>query len=282
MSYKIYENIIKNIIPNIKLNSTTNDYDITLSLNNNSNEVINIIIDELKIKFDELIETYEYTLDNILITSKNIKFITNKKYDRLHIQIELNINNIKIHIVEISFWYNGKISDEFTINDFNINDLNKSRLICYSNLKNNIIYNYYMLPLNLLVKTSFYACIDFFERRNFKKCIKYINRIKYIYDVYFEFDKNELYKNNKILKNIFFTFMTDIYKRYKMINDYPFIISENVKEIENKKLIRCIYSEYRKENRKNLKNYIKKYIKICNKKKLLKTTEITETRTDEI
>ena len=129
--------------------------------------------------------------------------------NRLHFRIEYQMPNNKVlHIVELSFWFNGKVSDNFTINDFM-----KKPLILY---KNKNVY-YYLLPLELLMKTLLYAIVDFFERRNYYKCIKYIERALFIKKCNKLFiDKKE---NNKALIQIFSSYKNKIKRKCKIIND---------------------------------------------------------------
>jgi hypothetical protein len=158
--------IKENLIDKVKLESL--DYDISLSLKYVTNANINNIIKEIKEIYDKLIAKFAY--DKININNFNLTHIINEQ--RIHFRIECNPyynlnDNLSekqrkstIHILELSFWFNGKVSDNFTINDFE-----KNELYLY---KNNNLY-YYLLPLDLLVKTLLYAIVDFFERRNFYK-----------------------------------------------------------------------------------------------------------------
>jgi hypothetical protein len=158
--------------------------------------------------------------------------------DRLHYRINCNTKlNQTFHILELSFWLNGKISDNFTVNDFKFN-----KLFLYE--KDNIYY--YLLSLKLLIKTTLYAIVDFFEKRNFIKCNKYINRALYIKKI------NQIYTKlenpSYILSSIFESYRNQVKRKYKMINDYPFILSKELVNIKNNGIIKCIYRQLRSKN----------------------------------
>lgn len=249
-----YNNIFKNenLIDKIKIESK--DYDITFSFgtNNITNQIIKNIETELKTIYKDNIAQFKYNK----LTETNFKFDMELKNDRLHCRIECILPNKYIfHIAEFSFWLNGKISDNFTINDFK-----KSKLLLYE--KNNIFY--YLLPLDLLVKTMLYALVDYFEKRNFDKCIKYLERIKFIKEC------NKFYMNsnqqNNCLSIIFRSYKNQIKRKYKMIQDYPFLIAYELKDIKNNGIIKCIYRKLRKHNKKYIKKEIEKYKEECKDK----------------
>jgi hypothetical protein len=81
------------------------------------------------------------------------------------------------------------------------------------------------------VKTTYYAIMDYFEKRNFDKCIKYLDRIKYIHLVNQQIIKDNNFNNKpKIISFLFNNYALEIYKKYKIIHDYPFIISKYNKD----------------------------------------------------
>jgi hypothetical protein len=251
--------IKEKLIDKVKLESL--DYDISLSLKYVTNANIDNIIKEIKEIYDKLI--VKFTYDKISINNFNLTHIINEQ--RIHFRIECNPyynlnDNLSekqrkstIHILELSFWFNGKVSDNFTINDFE-----KNELYLY---KNNNLY-YYLLPLDLLVKTLLYAIVDFFERRNFYKCNKYLDRIKFIKDCNKLYIDNKLETNNCLL-TIFDSYKNKIKRKYKMIQDYPFIIAKTMKEINNNGVIKCIYRKLRKRNKKYINKEIDKYKEEC-------------------
>jgi len=278
MGYKIYEKIINEQNIDIVLETETFDYDFSFALKNNNSEIILLFENKIKTTFYGLIENYSYTFDKETINKYKLKkninkssfdFISEIKHDRLHIKINLLK---KKHILELSFWFNGKVSDEFTINDFN-----KNKIFIYTS-KN---LDYYLLPLNLLVKTTFYAILDFLENRNYNKCYKYIQRIEFIkksYDKYVE--SNE---KNHILEYIFDRYNYNIRKKYKIIIDYPFILAKESQKITNDDrqfLTRCIHHDLRKENIIKIKSefitYKEKCEKKVNKNNIKKYTENSE------
>jgi len=247
-----YNNIFKNENLIDKIDLESKDYDISFSFgtNNITNEIIKNIENELKIIYKNNITKFKY----YKLTEKNFKFFMESKNDRLHCRIECILPNKYIfHIAEFSFWFNGKISDNFTINDFKI-----SKILLYE--KNNIFY--YLLPLELLTKTLLYALVDYFEKRNFD--IKYLERIKFIKEC------NKLYINNnqqnKCLSIIFKSYRNQIKRKYKMIQDYPFLIAYELKDIKNNGIIKCIYRKLRKYNKKYIKKEIEKYKEECKDK----------------
>ena len=263
MAYKMYEKIFIDNQLNIQLESDTYDYDFSLSLNNNSEDTILLFENKLQTIFSDLINNYIYKFNNKTVNKyqlkykninyKNFKFIVEKKFDRLQIKINCNIKH-NLHILELSFWYNNKISDNFTINDFS-----KNNIFIYN--YNNI--NFYLLPLQLLVKTTFYAILDFVERRHYDKCYKYIQRIKFIKEC------NDQYnKTNLILFYIFKSYSNNIRRKYKIINDYPFILAEKSHQLDHKKkyLTRCIHADYRNDNIKNNNEKFDEYKLICENK----------------
>jgi hypothetical protein len=247
--YIMYKNIFEHeglVIHDINLD--TYDYDITFSLINKiDNKTIKIIINII----DSLIKTYIY--ENI--TYKNFEIENVPDLQRLHIRINFKDENKSFHILELSFWYNNKVSDNFTINDFTTR-----KLILY---ENNDVY-YYLLPLELLVKTTLYAVIDYFEKRNFNKCIKYLDRIKFIKKCNHMISK---FESNNILYSIFEKYKNNIKRKYKLIHDYPFILSYKLVEIKNNGIIKCIYRKLRTYNYKIINDLIKKYKEKCKKMK---------------
>jgi hypothetical protein len=281
MAYKIYEKIIQEQKINVKLDSDTLDFDISFSLNNNNNETLQLFEEHLKTVFNNLIKDYTFTFDEDVIkkyklnyqtiNNTNFKFNVKRKYDRLHIFINCDIMK-NLHILELSFWYNNKISDNFSINDF---IPNRNKILIYNNNK----LNYYLLPLNLLVKTTFNAIFEFLERRNYDKCYKYIQRIKFIKDCNTEYIKKNNTKN-LILTYIFISYNDQIRKKYKIINDYPFLIAEEtqtIKYADRNYLTRCIHQDYRSDNLKNITSQINIYKENCetkvNKSNITKYTE---------
>lgn len=249
-----YNSIFKNenLIDKIKIESK--DYDISFSFgtNNMTNQIIKNIEDELKTIYKNNIVEFNYNK----LTEANFKFDMELKNDRLHCRIECILPNKYIfHIAEFSFWLNGKISDNFTINDFK-----KSKLLLYE--KNDIYF--YLLPLELLTKTTLYALVDYFEKRNFDKCMKYLERIKFIKEC------NKIYMNSNLQNNclsiIFRSYKNQIKRKYKMIHDYPFLIAYELRDIKNNGIIKCIYRKLRKHNKKYIKKEIEKYKEECKDK----------------
>jgi hypothetical protein len=285
MAYKVYENILNKYISGETLDSKTLDYDFSLSLKDNKPN----IIEELKVKFIEIfnkcIKDYSYTLDknikkyykikNNTINNKNfsIKFI--EKNDRIQFIIDCNIKD-NFHILEVSFWFNGKVSDNFTVNDFQ-----KNKLFIYT--ENNL--NYYLLPLNQLVKTTLYAIVIFFETRYFDKCYKYINRIKYIHKVYKKFKKIKI--KNELIIYILGSYNYEIRKKYRLINDYPYVLSnynDKLKDLDyetKNMMLRCIYYNLRKDTLNFIDEKFDEYLNKCkmeiNKKNINRYTEETDT-----
>jgi len=259
-----YNQIFKNenLIDTIKLESK--DYDISFSfgMNNITNTIIIKIKEELENIYNNNIKDFKYNN----LTKKDFSFDMEFKNDRLHCRIECILpNKYSFHITEFSLWLNGKISDNFTLNDFT-----KSKLWLYE--KNNIYY--YLLPLHLLVKTLLYAIVDYFEKRNFMKCIKYLDRIKFIKE------SNNLYINsnqNKCLSIIFNPYKNKIKRKYKMIHDYPFIMAYDLKDINNNGIIKCIYRNLRKKNKNIINKNIKEYREKCKDEKnyILENSEMT-------
>jgi len=277
MAYKIYEKIIQEQNIDIKLDSDTLDFDFSFSLKNKNEIVIQQLKTELKEIFNKLIKDYTYIFDEVTVKKYNLLFTTinetnfefssKEKFDRLHITINCDIMK-NLHILELSFWYNNKAGDNFFINDFE-----KNKLFIYNNNK----LNYYLLPLNLLVKTTFSAIFDYLERRNYDKCNKYVQRIKFIKNCHNEYIKN---KSNLVLKYIFEYYDHDIRKKYKIINDYPFILAEQSQNIERSNrsyLTRCIHTDFRNNNILNIEKQFDDYLKVCkikvNKKTIDKYTE---------
>lgn len=236
------------------------DYDVSMAIHkniNNKNEFINII---KKIISDNL---ENFTYKNI--TKNNFTIDNTQNINRIHLRVNFDSkikNDFKFHIFELSFWLNGKISDNFTINDFHYNSI---YLYKYKD-----IY-YYLLPLELLVKTTLYAIVDFFEKRNFNKCIKYIERVKCIKTAY----NNYIETNNEHNEIIFILekYKNKIKRKYKLINDYPFITSYFLNSITDKQQVKCIYRKMRVYNRQILKTQIKNYDDECKKMLKIQTIE---------
>jgi hypothetical protein len=119
---------------------------------------------------------------------------------------------------------------------------------------------FYLLPLNLLVDTTLHAIINFFENRYFDKC--------------------------NMLKNIIGSYNKYIRKKYRLINDYPYNIStykDKIKYIDNETknaILRCVYYDMRKENKRILDEKIDQYVNDCkskiNKSSINKYTEKTD------
>jgi hypothetical protein len=127
-----------------------------------------------------------------------------------------------------------------------------------------------------------YAIVDFFEKRNFFKCNKYLDRIKYIKKINDEYNKS----NNKsnIITEILQYYTKQIKRKYKMIHDYPFILSKELVNINNNGIIKCIYRYLRTNNINNIIELIDKYKKSCSNKKAYKynNSELTIVDTDEV
>jgi hypothetical protein len=289
MAYKIYEYIIsKNISKNINTTmvTKTQDYDFSFSLKNNDKTTLislkNLIIEI----FNTSINNYSYRLDKNMIkyyklnpqtiNKNNFSIKVKEKFDRLQFIVNCKIDKLNFHILELSFWYNGKVSDLFTVNDFQ-----KNNLILY--IDDNLLC-FYLLPLNLLVDTTLHAIINFFESRYFDKCNKYIKRVKYIHNIYSEY--KTLHNKPNMLKNIIGSYNKYIRKKYRLINDYPYSIStykDKFKDIDNETknaILRCVYYDVRKENKRILDEKIDQYVNDCkskiNKSSINKYTEETD------
>jgi len=286
MAYKIYEYIIINYINTYTMVTKTQDYDFSFSLKNNDKTTL-ISLKNLIIKiFNTSINNYSYRLDkNIIryyklnsqtINKNNFSIEVKEKNDRIQFIVNCKIDKLNFHILELSFWYNGKVSDLFTINDFQ-----KNNLILY--IDDNLLC-FYLLPLNLLVDTTLHAIINFFESRYFDKCNKYIKRVEYIHNIYSEYKK--LHNKPNMLKNIIGSYNKYIRKKYRLINDYPYSIStynDKFKDIDNETknaILRCVYYDVRKENKSILDEKIDQYVNDCkskiNKSSINKYTEETD------
>ncbi len=253
----LYNYIFKNekLINEIELSSK--DFDITFALKYLSKENSIIFIKEINNICTNALKIFRYK--NITYTNFSISHILNLQ--RLHFKINFNPSNNEInpfHILELSFWLNGKISDNFTINDFNTRQL---LLYKYDNVF------FYLLPLELLVKTMLYAIMDYFEKRNFNKCLKYIERIKFIKKVNDIFIKNYDGKFNTCIDKILGAYKKSIKRKYKIINDYPYILAEPFSKINNNGIIKCIYREFRKNNQIQLNDLIQINKNKCKDKK---------------
>ncbi len=274
MAYQNYYDIL-NKYNNIQLNSNTLDYDISFCLLVKTSENIDIIIKQITEIYIKSIQNYlfefvhNYKKYKITKNNFDIEFI--EKYDRLQIKINCKTDSKPFHIVELCFWYNGKISDNFTINDFEKNKL--FIYICKNEQK------YYLLPLDKLIKTTFYALMDNYEKENFSKCNKYLDRVRYIKLVHDKYYLSN--RESKLLKYIFGSYVKTIYKKYKIIFDYPFISSKLLVDIENKEIVKCVYRELRTNSHKIYVENINKFEKICEKKEnKLKHDELTEEDTE--
>jgi hypothetical protein len=289
MAYKIYEYIIsKNISKNINTTmiTKTQDYDFSFSLKNNDTttlisltnliiEIFNTSINDYSYRLDKDMIKY-YKLNSQTINKTNFSIEVKEKNDRIQFIVNCKIDKLNFHILELSFWYNGKVSDLFTVNDFQ-----KNNLILY--IDDNLLC-FYLLPLNLLVDTTLYAIINFFESRYFDKCNKYIRRVQYIHDIYSKY--KTLPNKSNMLKNIIGSYNKYIRKKYRLINDYPYSIStykDKFKDIDNETknaILRCIYYDVRKENKKILDEKIDQYVNDCkskiNKSSINKYTEETD------
>jgi hypothetical protein len=287
MAYKIYEYIISNYIDTYTMVTKTQDYDFSFSLKNNDKTTL-INLTNLIIKiFNTSINNYSYRLDRDMIryyklksrkiNKNNFSIEVKEKNERVQFIVNCKIEHLEFHILELSFWYNGKVSDLFTVNDFQ-----KNNLILY--IDHNLLF--YLLPLNLLVDTTLHAIINFFESRYFDKCNKYIKRVEYIHNINKEY--NTLRDKPNMLKNIFGSYNKYIRKKYRLINDYPYSIStykdkikikdqDKVKDQEKDKdkiidnetknaILRCVYYDMRKENKKILNEKIDQYINDCQSK----------------
>ena len=221
------------------------DYDISMAIKGYINK--NEFVENIKKIINDNLKNVKYKN----ITFNNFSIEKNLNSNRIHIRVIFDSkihNEDKFHILELSFWLNGKISDNFTINDFTNNSI-------YLYIHQNIFY--YLLPIELLVKTTLYAIVDFFEKRNFNKCIKYIDRVKSIKKAYDEYEKLQNPSNE--LSFILEKYKNKIKRKYKIINDYPFLISYYLNFVNDKKKVKFIYRNLRVDNRKNIKKLIKKY-----------------------
>jgi len=280
MAYELYYDILNKYYQNINLISNTEDYDFSFCLINNSDENKKILIENINDIFNNSIRNYQFEFmdDNkrvYKINKSNFKLDFFDKKDRMQFVLNFTYNNKKFHILELCFWYNGKVSDNYTINDFI-----KDKLFIYTNKEN---LNYYLLPLEKLIKTTYYALLDNYEKQNYSKCNKYLFRIKYIkqvYSSYYENYNNE--NNNELLNFIFKNYMRDIYHKYKIMFDYPFINSLLLVDIKNdKEILKCVIREQRTESHLTYIKNIQKYISNCNNKQnKLQYDELTEEDTE--
>lgn len=275
MAYQIYYDIISRYYHNIILESKTDDYDISFSLINESD--IKFIIDSIKIIFDDCIKNYKFEYEDenkriYKINKTNFTIENNIKRDRLQIKINCKYANRNFHILELCFWLNGKISDNYTVNDFK-----KDKLFIYVDKEG---LEYYLLPLEKLIKTTYYAIIDNYERQNYIKCNKYLDRIRYVkltYDEYLKSNKS----TNELLNYIYYSYFEEIYYKYKIMFDYPFINAKVMNNIKNKEIRKCVIRELRTNSHKIYGDNINKFSQVCNEKEnKLKYDEITEEDTE--
>ena len=268
--YIQYKNIFDNEGIKYESNIISNDYDISFcihkSINKDTSSKITIELNKI---CNKVLEIFKFNnLDNKIFSTD---YVINN--NRIHYRINCTIpNKHSFHILELSFWLNGKISDNFTINDFKNNNL-----LLY---KNEDVY-YYLLPLDLLIKTTLYAIVDFFERRNFNKCIKYLDRLKLIKVINDKYIK--IVDSSIIVNKILESYRNKIKRKYKMIHDYPFTLAYDLNDIKNNGIIKCIYKELRKNNRKKINKLILEYKEKCKNEKSYneKNSEITPINTDE-
>jgi hypothetical protein len=260
--YLLYQKLFNNEGIKYEKNIITYDYDISFSIYKYVDMLkLNTIEKELYKICNQCLNDFKFMNLNKNIFSFDCKIDKQRLHFRINCDTKKNNN---FHILELSFWLNGKISDNFTINDF----FNRS-LILY---KNNNEY-YYLLTLDLLVKTTLYAIVDFFEKRNFSKCIKYLDRLKFIKKINDKFMKFE--NKSEILKTLLDIYGKKIKRKYKMIHDYPYIIAFDLVNIKNNGIIKCIYRNLRKNNKEKITDIIKKYKNKCKDKKEYIDSEIT-------
>ena len=113
----LYNIIFKNDNITKSLKIETLDYDISYSLKHTINdEDIEFIKNEIINICNTTLSFYKFKN----LTSDIFKVIINKNNDqRIHIKIDCNTKiNTNFHILEVSMWFNGKVSDNFTITDF--------------------------------------------------------------------------------------------------------------------------------------------------------------------
>ena len=130
-----------------------------------------------------------------------------------------------------------------------------------------------------LIKTTYYAILDNYERQNYSKCNKYLDRIRYI-----KLTHDEYYKSNRqvdLLNYIYRKYFDYIYYKYKIMYDHPFINSILLANEKNKEVVKCVNRELRTNNHKTYILNINKYTEECNKKEdRLKFDEITDEDTE--
>lgn len=138
---------------------------------------------------------------------------------------------------------------------------------------------YYLLPLDKLVSTTYYAILDNYEKSNFDKCNKYLDRIRYIkltHDLYSKSDKN-----NTLLNYIYRQYYEKIYHKYKIIYDYPFLASRILANVKDKDVAKCVKRQIRTEINSTYENKINNYITKCEDDNTkIKFDEITELDTE--
>lgn len=276
MGYQIYYQIINKYYQNIHLESKTEDYDFSFSLVDNSDKNINLIKNEIIEIYNKCIKNYRYEPDDkkkyFVINKTNFNIESENKKDRLQIKINCQIGNRIFHILELCFWYSGKISDSFTVNDFK-----KDKLFMYVNKDG---YCFYLLPLEKLIKTTYYAILDNYERQNYSKCIKYLDRIRYIKLTFDEYNKSDN-KQIELLNYIYQKYFREIYHKYKIMFDYPYINSKILTNINDKEVVKCVIRETRTNTHKTYVNNINNFIETCNKKEdKLKYDVITDEDTE--
>ena len=72
---------------------------------------------------------------------------------------------------------------------------------------------------------------------------------------------------NSRQRSFYFKLGLKIKRKYKMMNDYPFLMSPYLSDIKNNGIIKCIYKNLRQTNHKELKKEIEKYKDLCKDEK---------------
>jgi len=211
-AYKSYAKML-----NKHINVNTTDYDISLSLKQDFNESL----------IDQHIKTLGHSinsskiLDNLdFSTAKSEKNFTNlDKYDKFCIDKQNNHKKLlyrlcvnykgKIeHIIELSMWKNGRISDDFYLTDFQAPPHKNIQIIIFIDNDKNM--NFILHPL-LLVSSTYNAIVDKIRENHVdvEKCMKCVERIKYItahiktntFDLINDLSFKEIERINNIVDN---------------------------------------------------------------------------------
>lgn len=239
MYSKIFEKINKelNIINFAPL---THDFDISISLKDNydiktiDNDLIKLALNDIKNlieknnKILDVLEDIGTIRDEILVKINNKFYIVKNENQRfINYRIVVKLYGHIEHLIEIVFWKDFKITDNFFEQEFK----KKRNIILFNDDK----YYFYIPDLYTLLDTNYISIKNRFNVDSLDKCGQDYLRILYIFDT---LEKIIKIKSKKQISN-YLSYIFNIISEFKHILRMPYDICKL--KLENKSALTKLY-----------------------------------------